>query len=103
MIDALTALYEYFINGTYTFIQEVVAGVMIWGLTLWFKFKVVAVGFMWGVAGAMIDQLGLSALIEQYWGQLDSSLVGFCTRYKIPEALNLIINARVTKFIWSMV
>ncbi len=103
MIEALQSIYDWLVNGSYTFIQEIVAAVMIWGITLWFKFKVAALAFMWGVASSMIDQLGLSALINQFWGELNNSFVGFLTRYNIPEALNLVLNARITRFIWNMI
>ncbi|MEH6628285.1 MAG: DUF2523 family protein [Motiliproteus sp.] len=102
ILDSLQGLYDYFTTGTYTFVQEIFASLMIWFVTWSFKVKIAMMGFMWGVGQAMLDQLNISTLIDTYWGQLDSALLGFASRYNLPEALNLVMNATITRFIWNM-
>jgi len=98
-LDALQAIYDFFSVGTYTFVQEVFAEMLIWVATWWVKIKIASVVFFWGVASAMLDQLGISAFLQSAWSSLDNSVLNFFTRYKIPEALNIIISAKLTAFI----
>lgn len=102
ILDAIQGIYDFLVNGSYTFVQEIFAQITLWIMVWYFKAKAAALVFLWGVGQAMLDQLNISGLINQYWGQLDSGFLGFITRYKIPEALNLVLNAHLTKFLWRM-
>lgn len=102
LLDSMQGIYNFLIDGSYTFVQEIFASLMIWVVTWMFKAKIAAMAFMWGVGSAMIDQLNITAVINTYWNDIDSSLMGFMSRYNIPEAMNLVINASITRFIWNM-
>ena len=51
----------------------------------------------------MLNQLNVSSTIETYWGQLDSQVLGVATYLKLPEAFNMIINARVTRYVMDVI
>jgi len=102
LVEGIQALYDFMTVGAYTFIQEIFAELIIWTVTWWFKIKIASLTFMWGVAAAMMDQLYITALLDQYWGQLDSGFLGFMSRYKIPDAINLVVNAQITRFVWNL-
>lgn len=103
ILEAIQGVYDFMTTESYNFIHEMFASMMVWVVTWWFKLKIAAIGFAWGVAQAMIDQLNISDVINQAWGSLDSNLLGVATRYNFPEAINILLNAFVTRFILNMV
>lgn len=66
------------------------------------KAKIAFIGYSWEVAKEVLSQLNVSGTIENLWGQLDSRILGVATYLKIPEALNMIINARVTRYVMDV-
>ncbi|MEQ3725773.1 DUF2523 family protein [Alcanivorax sp.] len=67
------------------------------------KAKIAFIGFSWSVAQEVLNQLNVSSTIETYWGQLDSQVLGVATYLKLPEAFNMIINARVTRYVMDVI
>ncbi|MDO6444127.1 DUF2523 family protein [Marinobacter sp. 2_MG-2023] len=67
------------------------------------KAKIAFIGFSWNVAQEVLNQLNVSSTIETYWGQLDSQVLGVATFLKLPEAFNMIINARVTRYVMDVI
>lgn len=63
------------------------------------EFKLYMVQFSWGVAQQLITQLNLSTYINQAWSQVDQTLVGTLTYFRIPEGINLVLSAGITKFV----
>lgn len=74
------------------------AWIVIWAT----KAKIAFIGYSWQVAREILDTLNVSSTIEHYWGQLDSQVLGVATYLKLPEALNMIINARVTRYVMDV-
>lgn len=75
---------------------------MAWITIWWFKIKIAALASFWGVAEAVIDQLNISGSLNSAWASIDSELMGYLTFFRIPEALNIILQARITRFILDM-
>ncbi|MGQ7275477.1 DUF2523 family protein [Marinobacter sp. V034] len=67
------------------------------------KAKIAFIGYSWAVAQEVLSQLNVSSTIETYWGQLDSQVLGVATYLKLPEAFNMIINARVTRYVMDVI
>lgn len=103
ILGSIQAIYDFVMTGSYTFVQEIFAEIMIWAATWWIKIKIASIVFFWGVAEAMLDQLGISQFIDTAWGRLDSQTLNFFTRYNIPEAINLGISAKLTAFILRII
>ena len=55
------------------------------------------------MAQEVLSQLNVSDTIETYWGQLDSQVLGVATYLQLPEALNMIINSRVTRYVMDVI
>lgn len=102
ILEALQGIYDTITGDSYTWLQEIFAEALLWVAAGWVHMKIAAIKFFWGVASAMLDQLNISSLIDYYWGRLDSNLLGFLTRYKVPEALNMIMNSAIVSFIMRM-
>ncbi|WP_236012346.1 DUF2523 family protein, partial [Marinobacter mangrovi] len=58
-----------------------------------------AVQFSWGVAKAALDQLTITDQLNQAWASLDSYILGWLTYLRVPDAVNIVLNAFVTRFV----
>ena len=101
--DAITAFFVNFISfineGIYSLLTEVFAQLVEWYVIAAIEFKIFVVGFLWGVAQNLLANIELSALINQAWSSIDSQLMSYLTFLRIPEALNILLQASVTRFI----
>jgi len=84
-------------------IDDILVKIGAWIVIALTKAKIEFIEFAWDVAREVLNQLDVSSTIEHYWGQLDSQVLGVATYLKLPEALNMIINARVTRYVMDMI
>lgn len=69
-------------------------------MVAWWKAKLTALTFSWSVAQELITSLNISEYINNAWSSLDSRLLSMFVLFRIPEALNIILSAAVTKFVF---
>ena len=67
------------------------------------KAKIYFVGFSWQVAQEVLNQLNISGTIDQYWSQMDPEIMGTVTFLRIPEALNIIMNSWLTRYVMGVI
>lgn len=96
MIELLDNIWQFF-NDIPTFINSVFIQISSW-IVIW-KLKLMAgmAQYSWEVAKAVIDNLNISSMIDTAWGNIDSNLLQLLTFFRIPEALNIILNSYFTK------
>ncbi len=102
MIEALQAIYDFFTVDLYIFVQQAFAQLIIWAVTAYFKIKLFALNFLWGVAYQILDQLNVTSFIISSFNNLDASMVSFMSKYNLLEGINMLVNAVLTRFIWDM-
>lgn len=90
---------EFLRNGIYGFVTSGISYLMIVATVGVIKFKIFMIGFAWDVAQSVIQQLNISSALNAAWGSLDSSLAAFVSLLNVPEAINVILSARVTRFV----
>lgn len=73
-----------------------------WATIFWFKIKIAALQQAWDVAEAILVQLDISGPLNSAWASIDGELMGYMTFFKIPDAFNIILQARVTRFVLDM-
>src|SRR5690554_6537094 len=91
-----------FLTGIPAFIDDIMVKFGAWIVIALTKAKIAFISYSWAVASEILSQLNISDVIESYWGQLDSQILGIATYLKLPEAFNMILNARVTKYVLSV-
>lgn len=96
--DALWA----FLTSIPALIDDMMVKIGAWIVIASIKSKIDFLTYSWSVAQEVLTQLDVSSTIEHYWGQLDSQVLGVATYLKLPEALNMIINARVTRYVMDV-
>lgn len=99
ILDGIQAIFDFLNSGLFDFVDDMFSSISVWVATWYFKAKIEMLTFAWDLASVLIDQLNISAVISQHWSSLDPELLWFLTRYNIPEALNMVLNAAVTRFI----
>ncbi|MFZ2404289.1 MAG: DUF2523 family protein [Methylobacter sp.] len=110
MLDLLNYLLDsvtYFFEFTYKFITEGIYDLAVWAFTKIVEMSVLAslnfilwaLPFAWDVAKNIIQDIGLSTILNNAWNSLDSTILGYATALRIPDSVNLIISAFFTKFV----
>ena len=99
ILDGIQFLSDFFGGfGEFSFFHTVTSYVLIW----WLKVKIGAVVFAWGVAQAIIVNIGISAELNSAWSSIDSVLMSYLTVLKIPDAINVLLSAQVTRFVMGL-
>ncbi|MFP3979472.1 DUF2523 family protein [Marinobacter sp. KMM 10035] len=92
-----------FLDSIPAFVDDALIKVGAWVVIAATKAKIYFIQFSWGVAQEVLSQLNVSSTIQAYWGQLDSQVLGVATFLKIPEAFNMILNARLTRYVMDVI
>lgn len=99
IFDFFQMISDWLDNGIYDFFEEVYAQVLTWVVVWYIKCKIFAVTFAWGVAYNVLVNIGLSSAITSAWSGVDSTLLGYLTFLRLPECINLLLQALVTRFV----
>jgi len=99
--DFFNALWQFY-DSISDFATDILVKVSAWYVIWVTKAKIYFVGFSWNVAQEVLNQLNISATINQYWGAIDSGVMGAVTFLRIPEALNIILNAQLTRYVMGV-
>lgn len=98
VINLLADLLDWFFVGIYDLITEAFAYAIEWFMIAKIKFQIFMVQFTWDVAANILNNIGLSELINSAWSSIDSTALGYFTFFRLPEALSIVLQAYVTKF-----
>jgi len=100
--DTLQTFIDFISTGIYesadTILERVAAWYIVWHLELKMFWLQMAVS----VAEGFIDGIGISGLINSALGGIDSAVSGIVFYLKIPEAINMILSARVARLILDL-
>lgn len=97
-------------TGFFDFIYSIIATAQDWfmkllvdiggWIVLWsIKLKYYSIQFAWDVAKSVLEQINITGVLNQYWRSIDSEILAYITWLRIPDALNLILNAYVTRYV----
>ena len=86
-------------NRIYQFVTEVFGQFVIWATVGLIKFKIMMLVFAWDVAQQIMAELNLSSYINAAFASLDSDLFGFICFFHIPEFVNIVVSALVTRYV----
>ncbi len=100
-LDFFQQVLDFIDNQIYGFVTEVFAQFVIWSTVQMIEFKILMIGFAWDVARDIIQQLNLSSYISQAFGALDDDLFGFICFFRVPEFVNIVMSAYVTRYVMS--
>lgn len=93
-------VYNFFHGGLYELLTKWTAWFIRWFVVGMFKAKIAALTFAYDVAQELITSMNLSAYLNNAYASLESRTLAALTFFRIPEAINIIISASVTKFVF---
>lgn len=106
MFEFFTTTYNSFVefmnSGFYELVTEVLSVFTQYYLIWLIEAKIFFISIAWGVAQNLLINLELSQHINDAWGALDSKLLSYLTFFRLPEALNILIQASVTRFVLNL-
>lgn len=100
IIDLRQTVSDFFTTDLYTFVTNATAWFIQWAVVAMWKAKLAALTFSWGVAQQLIINLNISGYLNTAWASLDSRVMSALAFFRIPDAVNMIISAGVTKFVF---
>jgi hypothetical protein len=103
MQDLLNWVTVFFGQGIYDFASNIFSSAIEWWMLFKIQSTLWAVKFSWGIAQSVISSLGISTLLTQAWGNLDSDVASAAMFFRVPEGLNLILTSLTTKFVMKFV
>lgn len=103
MFEFLQSLSDFFLSGIYTWFEET-AKYLITTLMIWFiEGQIWSLEFAWEIAQGVISSLNISDQIVVAFNGLPGDVLNGVRFFKIPEALNLLFTALVTRLVLNMV
>jgi hypothetical protein len=84
-------------EGIYAFFEELLQEAVAWMVIAKLEFMLWSMKFSWGVAKEIIFNLGIGDYISNGFGRLDPMLMGYVNFFKIPEAVNMLVQAYITR------
>lgn len=101
--DFFQAIWDFISHDIYIVLEEFgiwcLAKLVVW----WFEMKIKTMLLTFTVCSSVIADLNLSATINQAFGSIDSRLLYVSTYARMPEAINAIMSALLTKFVMRFV
>lgn len=95
--QALQVISDWLDLGIYDFFGQVFKELVAWIVIAKIKFQLWALTFSWEVAKTIIFNLHLTDYIQLAWNSFDSTTLGYLNFFKIPEALNILMQAYITR------
>jgi hypothetical protein len=103
IVDFSDQVQSFFADGIYDLLSQWTAWFIEWAVVAMWKVKLAVLAFSWDVAQNIIADLNISAFLNQAWGALNSQTLSMLFFFRVPEAVNIIVSAGVTKLVFRFV
>jgi hypothetical protein len=98
--DTGQTISDFFSTGLYDYTTKAVAWFIRWYAVVWWQVKLEALKISWGLAQELIAYLNISGYLNSAYAALDARTMSMLAFFRIPEAINMIVSAAVTKFVF---
>lgn len=103
MFEFLQSISDFFQQGIYTWFEETAKYLITTGMIWFIEAQIWSLQFAWEIAQGVISSLNLSSQITASFNGLPADVLNGVKFFKIPEALNLLFTALVTRLVLNMV
>ena len=103
VIDGVNWILQWLNSGIYGFVEEAFKELTAWFVVMKIKTMIFMLHFSWGVASTIMENLNLGSYINSAFSSLDSRLMSYITCCRVPESLNLILQAIITRITLSII
>lgn len=73
-----------------------------WFVIWYTKAKLAFVTYSWQVAKSVLVSLNISGTLNAAWGSINPEIMAYISAFRLPECLNIILNAWVTRYVLSV-
>ncbi|MDP1771751.1 MAG: DUF2523 family protein [Methylobacter sp.] len=101
VVDVGQQVSDFIGGGAYALLTKFVAYFIRWFMVHYFQAKLAALVFSYDVAQQLMASLNVSAYLNTAWASLESRTLSMLVFFRIPDALNIILSASVTKFVFK--
>ena len=102
IVEALNVLINFIDVGIFQTIDSAFERFVVWCVLIYIKLKLYAIQLTWSFASVLVDSLNISAQLSTLWSGLDSSILNTLLFFRIPECINIIFSALITRFILGL-
>lgn len=102
ILDGVTWFIDYLYVGIYQFVEEILQQLVAWLVIAKLQGMLFMMEFSWGVAKQIMINLNVGEYIQHGFSNLDPVLMGYLNFFRVPESLNLIIQAIGTRVTLSV-
>lgn len=103
MLDTLHQILAWFDNGIYQFFVELTAYLIEKITIMYLKWTLAALTFSWDVAQQILVDLQISQMLSSMWNNFDSDTLNLITWLKMPDFVNTVLTAYVTRFVMRFI
>ncbi|MEN9481583.1 MAG: hypothetical protein RLZZ298_2978 [Pseudomonadota bacterium] len=99
MFEFLQSIADFFTTGIYAWFMSAIAYVMESALVWYFELKISTLTFAWNIAKNVLTALHLSTQLQTSMSSLPPSVASGIAFFRVPEAINMIMSAGVTRLV----
>lgn len=103
VVDFAQSFDDFIHTGIYDFFVKWFAEAVKWAVIAGIKIKIAALKFAWDIASEILTSLNISEHINSAFSAIDSRTMSLMGAMKIPEAINFLLSAHVTKFVLKFI
>lgn len=100
LFDLAQDISDFFTDGIYQFFVDLFAYIIVWWHKLKLQGLIFMVQFSWDIAAQIMQDLNITGFLNNMYNHLDNQVLNVMLYFRIPEALNTIINAYLTRYIF---
>ncbi len=95
--DGFLFIIQFIYTGVYEFVEEVLQELVAWMVIAKLQGMLFMMEFSWGVAKQIMINLNIGDYIQTGFNGLDPVLMGYLNFFRVPESINLIVQAIATR------
>ncbi|MDO9140283.1 MAG: DUF2523 family protein, partial [Methylobacter sp.] len=96
-------IHDFFTIDLYILLTQFSSFFIQWLILGYWTLKVKLLFFAWDVAQQLIADLNISVYVNFAWSHLESRTLSMLTFFRVPEAVNILISAGITKYIMRFI
>lgn len=100
LFDLFQSVSDFFTDGIYQFFVDLFAYIIVWWHKLKLQSLIFMVQFSWDIAAQIMQDLNITGFLNSMYNHLDNQILNVMLYFRIPEALNTLINAYLTRYIF---
>jgi hypothetical protein len=103
VFEFLQSISDWFQSGVYGFFEEATAWVLTEFMVWYIKAKLWGLKFAWNIAELTLTNLNVFSTIQSAWATVPAEVYGGLSFFKVPQALNMLLTAGATRFVFRLI